>query len=147
MSRRALQIVTGLLGLATVALGGVQLVFGVRSPLYAAANLPAFPILDSNLRFFGGMALGLGLILLWILPTIERQIALFRAVWVCAMLGGIGRLVSVAIVGSPSHLLVGFTVLEVVGAPVLMYWQYRIAASAAVVAPEAIEAEEADSTE
>jgi hypothetical protein len=129
MSRRALQIVNGLIGLATVGLGTLQLVFGVNSPRYAAANLPEFPILDSNLRFFGGMSLGLGLVLLWILPSIERQNALFRAVWICALLGGIGRLISVAAVGSPSHLLVGFTLLEVIGAPVLIYWQHQVAIS------------------
>lgn len=127
MSRRALQVVNGLLGLATAGLGTTQLAFGVSSPLYAAAHLPHFPILDSNLRFFGGMGLGLGLILLWILPSIERQTALFRGVWVCALLGGLGRLVSVAAVGSPSPLLLGFTLLEVIGAPLLVYWQHRVA--------------------
>jgi len=130
MSRFALQILTGLVGLATVGLGTVQVGFGVNSPLYASANLPEFPILDSNLRFFGGMGLGLGLILLWIIPSIERQAVLFRAVWVCALLGGIGRLASVVAVGSPSNLLVGFTVLEVIGAPVCVYWQHRVAVAA-----------------
>jgi hypothetical protein len=129
MSRRALQVVNGLVGVATVGLGSVQLRFGVDSPLYAAAQLPQFPILDSNLRFFGGMGLGLGLVLLWILPSIERQTTVFRAVWTCALLGGVGRLVSAAAVGPPSRLLVGFAVLEVVGAPALIYWQHRVAVS------------------
>jgi len=129
MSRRALQIVNGLLGLATAGLGATQLALGVGSPVYAAADLPRFPILDSNLRFFGGMSLGLGLILLWILPTIERQGPLFRGVWICALLGGLGRLASVAVVGSPSSLLLAFTLLEVVGAPLLIYWQHRVAFS------------------
>jgi hypothetical protein len=75
------------------------------------------------------MGLGLGLALLWMLPSIERQTALFRAVWICALLGGIGRLISVAAVGSPSHLLVAFTLVEVIGAPVLIYWQHRLATS------------------
>ncbi len=126
MSRLALQIVNGVVGLLTVGLGSVQVAFGVNSPLYAPANLPAFPILDSNLRFFGGMGLGLGLILLWIIPSIETHALVFRVVWLCAFLGGIGRLISVPVVGSPSSLLVSFTVLEVIGAPILIYWQYRI---------------------
>lgn len=127
MSRLLLQLVNGLVGLATLVLGTIQVSFGVRSPLYAEANLPDFPILDSNLRFFGGMGLGLGLVLLYLLPTIERQGPLFRAVWLCAFLGGVGRLISVPVVGSPSSLLLSFTVLEVVGAPVLVLWQRRVA--------------------
>jgi hypothetical protein len=130
MSRRFLQIINGLIGLATVGLGTVQVVLGVRSPLYAAANVPTLPILDSNLRFFGGLGLGLGFTLLWLLPTIERRTVLFRAVWFCALLGGVGRLISWQVVGSPSEVLIGFTVLEVVGAPLLIYWQNRVASSA-----------------
>ena len=130
MSRRLLQIINGAVALATVGLGTVQVFFGVRSPLYAAVNLPQSPILDSNLRFFGGMSLGLGLILLWLLSSIERRTLLFRAVWLCAFLGGVGRLISWPVVGSPSELLMGFTLLEVVGAPLLVYWQHRVAVSA-----------------
>ena len=129
MSRRLLQIVNGIVGLVTVGLGTVQVIFGVRSPLYAAASLPDFPILDSNLRFFGGMGLGLGLVLLWILPSIERRSVLFRALWLCAFVGGVGRLISWQVVGSPSKLLIAFTLLEVVGAPLLVYWQHRVAVS------------------
>ena len=129
MSRRLLQIVNGIVGLVTVGLSTIQVIFGVRSPLYAAASLPDFPILDSNLRFFGGLGLGLGLVLLWILPSIERRSLLFRALWLCAFLGGVGRLISWQLVGSPSDLLIVFTVLEVVGAPLLVYWQHRVAES------------------
>ena len=53
---------------------------------------------------------------------------LFRGVWVCAC-SGLGRLISLAGVGSPSHRLLGFTVLEVIGAPLLIYWQHRVALS------------------
>lgn len=130
MSRLILQALTGLVAIATIGLGAVQVGFGTESPIYSAAKLPGFPILDSNLRFFGGMALGLGLILLWIVPSIERQAALFRAVWICAVLGGIGRLISAATLGAPSNLLLGFTLLEVIGAPAFIYWQHRIACRA-----------------
>jgi hypothetical protein len=129
MNRLILQIVTGFLGLTTLVLGSMQLVLGVNSPIYASADLPNFPMLDSNLRFFGGMGIGLGLVLLWLIPTIERQAPLFRLAWGCAFLGGVGRLISVAIVGAPSSLLVVFTWIEVVGAPLLIYWQHRIAGS------------------
>ncbi len=41
--------------------------------MYAQAKLPSFPILDTNLRFFGGLGFGLGLILLWSVVGLERQ--------------------------------------------------------------------------
>lgn len=127
MSRKLLQVANALVGVATVVLGATQLAFGSDSPLYAAMDLPAGALLDSNLRFFGGLGLGLGLILLWILPTIERRTELFQAVWLCAFLGGVGRALSMVMLGSPPAPLVVFTVLEVAGAPVFVFWQKRVA--------------------
>ena len=131
MSRRALQLLNGLVALATAILGGMQLIFGINSPIYASFSLPASPVLDSNLRFFGGMGLGLALLLFWILPTIERRTDLYRVFWLCAFLGGVGRLISVPVLGWPAAPIVGITVLEVVGAPAFIYWQHRVARAAA----------------
>ncbi len=131
MSRKMLQFVTGGLALLTVVLAGMQTFFGVRSPVYT--DLPPIPVLDSNLRFFGGMGLGLGLILFGILPRIERNGTLFRAVWLCAFLGGLGRLLSWAQVGSPSTPLIVFTWIEVLGVPPLILWQRRVARDAGPV--------------
>jgi hypothetical protein len=46
---------------------------GIRDPIYRPLNLPASPILDSNRRFFGGIWLGRGLAMLWLVPSIEHQ--------------------------------------------------------------------------
>ncbi len=127
MSRRLLQTVNLVLGLATIALASMSLAFGAASPVYSDAGIPNVPVLDSNLRFFGGMGLGLGVILVWITPSIERRTLLFRAVWVCALLGGIGRLVSWAAVGAPPLPMIVFTLIEVPLVPVLLYWQHRVA--------------------
>lgn len=113
----------------TVALATMQLAFGTKSPVYAGVDLPDHPILDSNLRFFGGMGLGLGLILLFIVPTIERHTTLFRAVWFCALLGGIGRAVSMAVVGMPPTMLIWFTVIEIPFVPILIWWQKQVSKS------------------
>jgi hypothetical protein len=126
MSRRWLQAVNGLVALATIALGGTQLARGVGHPAYGGLALPASPILDSNLRFLGGMGLALGLLLLWVLPRIERRTVTFRIFWFCAFLGGVGRLLSLRLVGTPPGFVAGIAVLEVVGAPLLIYWQARV---------------------
>ena len=80
MSRLPLQICTALLALIPIVTGIVSML-GVKDPLYRPLGLPGAPVLDSNLRFFGGIWLGLGLAMLWLVPSIERQGTLFRALW------------------------------------------------------------------
>jgi hypothetical protein len=121
-----LQVATAVLALIPIATGVVTML-GIRDPLYRPLQLPAAPVLDSNLRFLGGIWLGLGLALLWSVPQIERQGVLFRALWTAVFLGGVGRLLSWRLIGAPPTPFIGFTLLEVVGAPLFIYWQYRVA--------------------
>lgn len=126
MSKRALQIATAVLGTVPV-LTGIVGMFGLSDPIYASTGLPANPLLDSNLRFLSGVWLGLGLAVYWLIPNIERQTVLFRALWGMIFLGGIGRLMSMFFLGWPPVPFIAFTVLEIVGAPVFIAWQARLA--------------------
>ena len=126
MSRRSLQIVTALLGIVPFATGIIGL-FGLDDPLYAVMGLPRNALLDSNLRFLSGVWLGVGLAVFWIVRDIERQTVLFRVLWGMIFLGGVGRALSMIFVGMPPLPFVGFTVLELVGAPLFVLWQSRVA--------------------
>ena len=126
MSRRALQVLTALLALIPVATGVLGLL-GVRDPLYAGLGLPDAPLLDTNLRFYSGVWLGLGLALWWVVPAIERRETVFRAAWGGIFLGGIGRTLSLAFIGWPPLPFVAVIALELVGAPVFVWWQARVA--------------------
>lgn len=126
MSKRSLQIVTAVLGLIPVATGLIGLL-GVRDPLYAAAGVPPIAVLDSNLRFFSGVWLGLGLALFWLIPRIDKETALFRVFWGMIFLGGIGRLLSMLTLATPPLPFIGFTALEIVGAPLFILWQAWLA--------------------
>lgn len=130
MSRRALQAVNLVLALVTIWIAGLSLIFGGDSPVYGGVEIPVFAALDSNLRFMGGIGVGLGMALLWITPKIEHRTIAFRVVWLCALLGGIGRLISAAVVGAPPLPMIAFTVIEVPGVPALIYWQSSVARSA-----------------
>jgi uncharacterized protein DUF4345 len=125
MSRRLLQAATAILSLIPIATGIIAMA-GVGDPLYAALDLPRSPLLDSNLRFFGGVWLGLGLGMLYLVPSIERQTVLFRVLWGAVFLGGIGRALSSAFVGLPPLPFIGFTALEIIGAPLFVFWQKQV---------------------
>ena len=129
MGKRLLQITTALLGLVPL-LTGIITMLGVHDPLYSAAGIPALAVLDSNLRFFGGVWLGLGIAILWLVPRIETETVLFRAIWGAIFLGGAGRLLSILLVGTPPIPFVGFTALELIGAPLFIYWQHSVAQAA-----------------
>jgi Domain of unknown function (DUF4345) len=126
MNKRWLQIATGLLGVIPVVTGIITM-FGLGDPIYAAAKIPANALLDSNLRFFGGVWSGLGLALYWLIPGIDRQTVLFRVLWGMIFLGGIGRLLSMMFLGAPPLPFIGFTALEIIGAPFFIWWQARLA--------------------
>jgi hypothetical protein len=125
-NKRALQIVSALMGTVPVITGLVQMM-GIHDPLYASLNLPADATLDSNMRFLAGVWLGLGLASWWLVPRITEQTVLFRFLWLMIFLGGIGRLVSMASVGLPLTPFIAFTALEILGAPLFVYWQHRVA--------------------
>jgi hypothetical protein len=122
MSKLALQISTGLLAAIPVVTGLIGLA-GLRDPIYASARLPTDTMLDSNLRFLGGVWLGTGFTLYWLIPKIDQQTALFRAIWTMIFLGGVGRLISMFLIGLPPTPFIAFTILEIVGAPIFVVWQ------------------------
>jgi hypothetical protein len=125
MSKLTLQIVMGLLGIIPVATGLLGLL-GVEDPFYVAVGVPPIVLLDTNLRFYSGVWLGLGLALYWQIPSIEKQTIPFRAIWAMIFIGGIGRLLSMMMLAWPPVAFVAFTALEIVGAPLFIWWQSRV---------------------
>ena len=128
MHKRPLQIATAVLGAVPVLTGAVGMM-GLSDPLYASAGLPAQALLDSNLRFLSGIWLGMGLAVFWLIPRIEHQTVLYLVLWGMIFMGGIGRLLSMVFAGLPPLPFIGFTVLEIVGAPIFVLWQARVAHS------------------
>jgi hypothetical protein len=49
--------------------------------------------------------------------------------------GGIGRLLSLVLTGMPFPPFIGFTMLEVIGAPLFVWWQARVAQAARPIRP------------
>jgi hypothetical protein len=126
MNKRILQIVTAILALVPIATGVIGML-GLNDPIYAAMDLPKNALLDSNLRFFAGFWLGMGLAMMWLVPRIDSQTLLFRAIWIAIFIGGIGRLLSIFLIGPPPLPFIGFTALEIFGAPIFIAWQSSVA--------------------
>ena len=125
MSKRILQSALGIVGLILLVVGFLGLAYGVADDYYAIdikSTIQGNIILDSNLRFSGGVWCGMGIILFWIIPSVEKQKVVFRSLCLMIFIGGIGRVLSMMTLGSPSALFILFTALEVFF-PLLIPWQ------------------------
>lgn len=125
MNKRNLQIITFILALVPAITGLIGLT-GIGDPIYVDLSKSNNILLDSNLRFFSGVWLGLGMALFSIIKNIDTQTQVFRIIWGCIFLGGLGRLLSIMFLHVPPLAFTGFTILEIVGAPFFIYWQKRI---------------------
>ncbi len=127
MTKRILQVLLAIIGSVAVITGSLGIVSGVMDDFYLSTrNLTeGLIVLDSNLRYFSGLWLGLGLVIFWMIPSIERHGTIFRLVSGMIFLGAIGRGVSMIMLGIPSLPFVFFTLLEL-AFPLLIFWQSRL---------------------
>jgi len=128
--RLALRLLTTGLGLVAIAIGLFGLVFGMKNPAFGVSAVAAPAMLDTALRYYAGLWLGVGLCSLWVAPRIEREPSLFRALWAMVFVGGIGRIISLATVGSAGPLFIVFMIIEVVGGPSILLLHHRSTARA-----------------
>jgi hypothetical protein len=118
-----LQTIVGFAAVTPVVTGLAGLING---PTFL--GMRAWPVdLDSHFRFYSGIFLGIGIAWYSCIPNIEKRGARFQLLAVLTFAGGLGRLLSLIMVGAPSvgHLL-GLG-MELAGVPLLVLWQARIA--------------------
>ncbi|HEX5741153.1 MAG TPA: DUF4345 domain-containing protein [Pilimelia sp.] len=127
-SRRGLQITLGVLALIPIGTGLLDVVGGPGT-LPSPQHLN--PDLESNYRFFATIWLGFGLFLVWIIPRVEREVSLLRAVSGIVFAAGAARVLAMAVSGRPHPIFQAAMVLELVAPPVLVLWQHRVAREAA----------------
>ncbi len=107
-----------LMGVACVGIGAVHLALGIDSvPGEAAAGATV----DNRERFYGAIFLGYGLA--WIWAARQSPIPARAVRWLAAIffLGGLGRLLSIAIHGQPHWFQLVLTVIELVLPPVYLW--------------------------
>jgi len=86
--------------------------------------------LMSQERYLFGLLLGIGLTFWSTVPAIETRTTTFRLLTVIVVVGGLCRLLGVALGDGLSGAVVGPLVLELAVTPLLCLWQARIARTA-----------------
>lgn len=101
-----LKIVTVVLSLIALVTGAMDVIIGVSGQanigVGPAASPPFDPILDSQIRFLGAVWLGLGAIQLIALRNLQRYGSILQLCFGFIVFGGLGRALSLAIVGAPA---------------------------------------------
>ncbi len=82
---------------------------------------------ESHFRYLSGLLLGIGLCFWSTLPSIENQTGRFRLLTLHVVIGGLGRLIGLALTGLPSLFMMGGLIVELIIAPALCLWQTRVA--------------------
>jgi hypothetical protein len=122
LNRRALQAVIAVAGLVPVGAGLAGVLLGPR----IAGLQPAGASLDSHFRYLSGLLLAIGLVFWAVIPTIERQGALVRALTLIVFVGGLGRALSLLEVGTPVTGMRLALIMELVVTPLICLWQFRV---------------------
>ncbi|MFF5205668.1 DUF4345 domain-containing protein [Streptosporangium sp. NPDC000396] len=138
LSRRALQTAVVLLGLVVLGTAVNDIAFGPAAlPDHAQTQVNA--TLDSNYRFFAGVWFALGIVMLTLARRVEHSGPALRAVCGAVFLGGLARVLSLAVAGPPHPLFAAFIGVELLTPLVLVVWQSRLArsGSSAVSSPVA----------
>jgi hypothetical protein len=122
LERTALQAAVTLGSLIPLAAGGAGMLFGP-----AMVGIHWAGDLDSHYRYLSGLLFALGLGFLSTLRGIERQGPRFRLLTAIVVIGGVGRFISLIVVGPPGASMLAGLAMELVVTPGLALWQHRVA--------------------
>ena len=133
MKRLVLQILLGIAGLLMVFRFGVPaLVFGATGPgplgnRWLEEGTPAPLLLDADLRFFGAMMIGLGIIFFWTISKVEAVGALIYILAGAVAVGAAARVYALLIMGNPGTAGIIPIVIEGVSPILIILLRYRVA--------------------
>ncbi len=123
VERHVLQVAVAMAGFVPVLAGLAGTLLGVSMTGEGAGAIA----LDSQVRALSGMLLGVGLAYWEAIPQIERRGERIRLLTGLVVLGGLMRLIAIAIVGMPGVPMMCGLVMELVVAPAVCWWQARVA--------------------
>lgn len=125
--RKALQVFLGLFGVTAIFIASLHVAF---CPSAIPGSVPVNPTIDSEDRFYAMLFAAYGVVLLWCIKDIERKSMVVYFLAVTFFVGGLARLVSMAVVGLPNAFFIAMTALELIIPFLMAFMQWRISKSA-----------------
>jgi hypothetical protein len=120
--RKLLQQAVGIGAIIPIAAGLYGVLFG-QSLTGDTVSVSA----ESHFRYLSGLLLAVGLCFWSTIPAIETKTGRFRLLTLLVVLGGLARLLGLALTGIPSLIMLGGLFVELIVTPILCLWQTRIA--------------------
>ena len=120
--RKLLQQTIAIVATIPVAAGLYGVLFG-QALTGDAVSISA----ESHFRYLSGLLLGIGLCFWSTLPSIEIHTGRIRLLTLLVVIGGLSRLIGLALTGLPSLIMLGGLFVELIVAPALCLWQTRVA--------------------
>jgi hypothetical protein len=119
-----LQILVVIGSLVPISAGAAGMLLGPPILDYSAVGSGD---LDSHFRYLSGLLFAIGIGFASTVPRIEEQGGRFLLLTFIVMVGGIGRLLSLLSIGTPSPAMMAALVMELLVTPCLALWQRRVA--------------------
>ena len=123
MIKRSLQVYLAFVAFILFEYGLVLLIFGQGAGIGDLQLAEIQPAVDNQIRYSGGMFIGLATITAWLILDIEKKITLMRIYCFMNTLAGLGRLASLLLVG-PGLFAQTWAMAFELSAPLLLLWQY-----------------------
>jgi len=129
VSAGVLKLVLGLMG-AFIIFVGINVGFGGIATLgfqgdthfFAITNSPVFLIRDSNVRFFGGLFIGIGLFIFLAITNLPRYQVALNLVFALLFIGGLARFTMLRLDIVLGANLIGSLAAELLLMPLLYFW-------------------------
>lgn len=115
-----------ILAILIFVISSIHIAFGVSSETFLGSSISQLslsdPNLDSQNRFYGASFALFGAVF-WLASTnLVRYATLLNLAFAIFFLAGMTRLISIALVGWPTPLVVALIVIELAGPPAMYYW-------------------------
>ncbi len=119
-----------LTGLGCITVGLIHIGLGVEGELLLGAQLSAAtiadPVLDSQNRFYGAAFMLYGVLFYFCTRDLTRYQPVLHLCLLMFWVAGAARLVSIAVLGWPSQLILWLLVIELLLPPVLYYLSLKL---------------------